>query len=109
MEWTVPGPGARPHRTGVRGGRQSDELWRPHGPQAGPKVTSQQRRGTGPSIVFSYVPALDGLHAVAVLGVMLYHGGAPVAAGGFLGVDVFFVLSGFLITSLLLGEWGPGA
>jgi len=55
--------------------------------------------------VFSYVPALDGLRAVAVLGVMLYHGGAPVAAGGFLGVDVFFVLSGFLITSLLLGEW----
>ncbi len=61
--------------------------------------------GRGRAIVFSYVPALDGLRAVAVLGVMLYHGGAPVAAGGFLGVDVFFVLSGFLITSLLLGEW----
>ena len=61
--------------------------------------------GRGRPVVFSYVPALDGLRAVAVLGVMLYHGGAPVAAGGFLGVDVFFVLSGFLITSLLLGEW----
>ena len=61
--------------------------------------------GRGRAIVFSYVPALDGLRAVAVLGVMLYHGGAPVAGGGFLGVDVFFVLSGFLITSLLLGEW----
>ena len=61
--------------------------------------------GRGRTIVFSYVPALDGLRAVAVLGVMLYHGGAPVAGGGFLGVDVFFVLSGFLITSLLLGEW----
>jgi len=56
-------------------------------------------------VVLSYVPALDGLRALAVLGVMLYHGGAPVAGGGFLGVDVFFVLSGFLITSLLLGEW----
>ena len=56
-------------------------------------------------MVLSYVPALDGLRALAVLGVMLYHGGAPVAGGGFLGVDVFFVLSGFLITSLLLGEW----
>ncbi len=62
-------------------------------------------QGRGRPIVFSYVPALDGLRAVAVLGVMLFHGGAPVAAGGFLGVDVFFVLSGFLITSLLLGEW----
>ena len=61
--------------------------------------------GRGRPVVFSYVPALDGLRAVAVLGVMLYHGGAPVAGGGFLGVDVFFVLSGFLITSLLLGEW----
>jgi peptidoglycan/LPS O-acetylase OafA/YrhL len=61
--------------------------------------------GRGRAIVLSYVPALDGLRAVAVLGVMLYHGGAPMAGGGFLGVDVFFVLSGFLITSLLLGEW----
>jgi peptidoglycan/LPS O-acetylase OafA/YrhL len=42
---------------------------------------------------------------VSVLGLMLYHGGAPVASGGFLTIDVFFVLSGFLITSLLLGEW----
>jgi peptidoglycan/LPS O-acetylase OafA/YrhL len=55
--------------------------------------------------VFGYIPGLDGLRAVAVIGVMLYHGGAPFAAGGFLGIDVFFVLSGFLITSLLLGEW----
>ena len=61
--------------------------------------------GRGRPVNFSYVPALDGLRALAVLGVMLYHGGAPVAGGGFLGVDVFFVLSGFLITSLLLGEW----
>ena len=59
----------------------------------------------GRPVRFSYVPALDGLRAIAVLGVMLYHGGAPLASGGFLGVNIFFVLSGFLITSLLLGEW----
>ena len=59
----------------------------------------------GRTIVFGYVPALDGIRAVAVLGVMLYHGGAPLSAGGFLGVNMFFVLSGFLITSLLLSEW----
>ena len=59
----------------------------------------------GRPIRFSYVPALDGLRAISVLGVMLYHGGAPILSGGFLTIDVFFVLSGFLITSLLLGEW----
>ena len=52
-----------------------------------------------------YRPALDGLRALAVVAVLLYHGGVPWAAGGFLGVDVFFVLSGFLITSLLVQEW----
>jgi peptidoglycan/LPS O-acetylase OafA/YrhL len=66
---------------------------------------STPRAPRGRTIVFGYVPALDGIRAVAVLGVMLYHGGAPLSAGGFLGVNMFFVLSGFLITSLLLGEW----
>ncbi len=60
---------------------------------------------TGRPISFRFVPALDGIRAVAVLGVMLYHGGAPLVGGGFMGVNMFFVLSGFLITSLLLGEW----
>jgi peptidoglycan/LPS O-acetylase OafA/YrhL len=53
-----------------------------------------------------YQPALDGLRAIAVLAVLLYHGGATWMRGGFLGVDLFFVLSGYLITTLLLGEWG---
>jgi peptidoglycan/LPS O-acetylase OafA/YrhL len=53
-----------------------------------------------------YQPALDGLRAFAVAAVIAYHFGAGWAAGGFLGVDAFFVLSGFLITSLLLTEWG---
>lgn len=48
---------------------------------------------------------LDGLRGVAVIAVILYHGGVVWATGGFLGVEVFFVLSGFLITSLLVQEW----
>lgn len=52
-----------------------------------------------------YHPALDGLRGMAVLSVLAYHGGVRQARGGFLGVDVFFVLSGFLITALLVNEW----
>jgi peptidoglycan/LPS O-acetylase OafA/YrhL len=51
-----------------------------------------------------YQPALDGLRALAVLAVLLFHARVPGAAGGFIGVDVFFVLSGYLITTLLLAE-----
>ena len=52
------------------------------------------------------IPALDGIRAVAIGLVLTEHGGIPDVPGGFLGVDVFFVLSGFLITSLLLDELG---
>ena len=54
---------------------------------------------------FTYRPALDGLRAVAVLSVIVYHVSESWLPGGFLGVDIFFVLSGFLITSLLLVEY----
>ncbi len=54
--------------------------------------------------VLGYRPELDGLRALAVAAVMLFHANVSWARGGFLGVDVFFVLSGFLITRLLLDE-----
>jgi peptidoglycan/LPS O-acetylase OafA/YrhL len=50
-------------------------------------------------------PDIEGLRAVAIGIVLLYHAGVPAAQGGFIGVDVFFVISGFLITGLLLREW----
>jgi peptidoglycan/LPS O-acetylase OafA/YrhL len=50
-------------------------------------------------------PALDGIRGVSILLVFLYHFNVPFFRGGFIGVDVFFVLSGFLITVLLCEEW----
>jgi peptidoglycan/LPS O-acetylase OafA/YrhL len=53
----------------------------------------------------AYIPALDGVRAFAVLSVMAYHSGVSFLPAGFFGVDAFFVLSGFLITTLLVKEW----
>ena len=52
----------------------------------------------------SYLPGIDGLRAIAVFAVLLFHGGVSTVSGGFLGVEVFFVISGYLITRLLLRE-----
>lgn len=52
-----------------------------------------------------YLPGLDGIRALAVIGVLLYHADLDWIPGGYLGVDVFFVLSGFLITTLILEEF----
>ena len=58
-----------------------------------------------PSNAMPHLPGLDGLRGLAVIGVLLFHGGFTWAKGGFLGVSTFFTLSGFLITNLLVREW----
>ena len=57
---------------------------------------------------FRYRADIDGLRAIAVIGVVLFHAGLGVS-GGFVGVDVFFVISGFLITSLILRDLQRGS
>ncbi|WP_162914003.1 acyltransferase family protein [Taklimakanibacter lacteus] len=59
-------------------------------------------------MTIGYRPEIDGLRAVAVSSVILFHAGMPRVTGGFVGVDVFFVISGYLITSLILAELGGG-
>jgi peptidoglycan/LPS O-acetylase OafA/YrhL len=66
---------------------------------AAPRRRRPHRRG---------YPALDGIRAVAVVAVLLYHFGVSGLRGGFLGVDVFFVLSGYLITGQLVTRWVLG-
>src|SRR5580692_7744192 len=54
----------------------------------------------------SRIRGLDGIRALSVLAIIAFHTGLNSVPGGFYGVDAFFVLSGFLITSLLVKEWG---
>jgi peptidoglycan/LPS O-acetylase OafA/YrhL len=61
-------------------------------------------RPFAPAKVSGYLPGLDGLRAISVIAVLMYHADMPWLRGGFLGVEVFFVISGYLITLLLTQE-----
>jgi len=65
-------------------------------------------RGSADSYVAKYRPDIDGLRCIAVLSVVLFHLSRQALPGGFLGVDVFFVISGYLITDIILREAGAG-
>lgn len=55
-------------------------------------------------MIIKYRPEIDGLRALAVIPVILYHAGFTLFCGGFVGVDIFLVISGYLITSIILAE-----
>jgi peptidoglycan/LPS O-acetylase OafA/YrhL len=80
-------PGQREHSTATTSGGEAST-----------------RRASG-EVRLPYLPGLDGLRALAVIAVLLYHAELPWIPGGFLGVEIFFVISGYLITTLLLAEW----
>ncbi len=65
--------------------------------------TTEEQQGRG-SAQARFRPDIEGLRAVAVLAVVLFHAEVPGVGGGYVGVDVFFVISGFLITGLLWRE-----
>src|SRR4051795_957701 len=58
--------------------------------------------------VLAYRPEIDGMRAIAVLGVLLFHAGFSTFSGGYAGVDVFFVISGYLITRIIVGGIDAG-
>ena len=68
-------------------------------------VTEQASNGTRVTSAATRLPGLDGVRALAVIAVIAFHEQLTAFPGGFLGVDVFFVLSGYLITDLLAAQW----
>jgi peptidoglycan/LPS O-acetylase OafA/YrhL len=75
----------------------------PQMPALGVVSPKRGQDARGPEL--NYVPALDGIRAIAVIVIMGYHGGLFLTNGGFYSLDTFFALSGFLITTLLVAEW----
>ena len=75
------------------------------GPTVAPATPESKSSSRSPA---AYRPDIDGLRALAIIPVLLFHGGFSAFRGGFVGVDVFFVVSGFLITSLIQREIEAG-
>jgi peptidoglycan/LPS O-acetylase OafA/YrhL len=69
-----------------------------------PRIFTQKGKGG----LLRYRAEIDGLRAVAVIPVILFHAGFKTFSGGFVGVDIFFVISGYLITSIILSEMEEG-
>ncbi len=69
------------------------------------RAGAETRPGAGGPAALPRLRGIDGLRAIAVGAVLLFHAGVAALPGGFLGVEVFFVISGYLITALLLAEW----
>ena len=59
-------------------------------------------------VLMKYRKEIDGLRAIAVLPVIFFHAGVPGFAGGYVGVDVFFIISGYLITALIVQDTDKG-
>ena len=95
---TAPRPQPRAHA------RQAEQASQQASQQAAPAHPAEAPRGTRPRS--RYIPALDGIRTFAVVAVVLYHLNLTWAQGGLIGVTIFFVLSGYLITRLLLVEFG---
>lgn len=68
-------------------------------------MTQKELKRTKPVHTQKYLPGLDGFRAIAVIAIIIFHLNPQWLPGGFLGVDTFFVISGFLITSLLISEY----
>jgi peptidoglycan/LPS O-acetylase OafA/YrhL len=77
----------------------------PEGPSKAVPHTNKRAGQRASNRAQARVPGLDGVRALAVLSVLVFHEQFAAFPGGFLGVDVFFVLSGYLITGLLIAQW----